>query len=310
MKIRRSCLRHSSLRVLTARGFSLPELLVTLGIIALLIAIMLPPLQLAHRQARATQCAAQLQQLGLALEACRMEYKYYPIWDDGAQPIRFTWIDVLVQRNLIPDKRLGYCPDDPGPSPLNAARGQHFRLIYPGHSRVPGIDYSYGIAVPLASGAWNWSPGGDVVATVPRRLENHEKLTASRVLAGDANWSAIYNLSGSSPRSTDWSFPTQYDNTVEWRHAGNRANLLMQDGHVSQLANRNESGLELNTQQHFVWHQGESLYVGPWDRYGRNFYPNAPPVNLVTGETRGAFPAEVVPGYYTYNQLWTRIHHK
>jgi type II secretory pathway pseudopilin PulG len=53
-------------RTRTFRAFSLAELLVVTGVIALLIAITLPPLQYAKRQAMRTQCSAQLQQFGRA----------------------------------------------------------------------------------------------------------------------------------------------------------------------------------------------------------------------------------------------------
>jgi prepilin-type N-terminal cleavage/methylation domain-containing protein/prepilin-type processing-associated H-X9-DG protein len=304
----RTARNHISTSHAGRKAFSLPELLVVMGIIALLIAILLPPLQAVHGQATATKCAAQLQQMGYSLHNAQTEYGYYPLWDDAAGPVRFTWVDVLLQRGLLANSHAAYCPEDPGPGPINAARGHAYGLLYPGGDGVNGMDYSYGIGVPLASGGWNWRPGfGDGNR---RRFEGHELHTAQRVLAGDANWSKIYNLSGDAYAGTDWSYPTQFDNMIDWRHGDYRANFLLQDGHVVRIRYAVHEEEPINTAQYFLWRPGELLHAGPEDAHDDNFYPDTPPVDLATGAGGSGFPSEVVPGYYTHNLLWTRILHK
>jgi prepilin-type N-terminal cleavage/methylation domain-containing protein len=49
-----------------ATGFSLVEVLVVIGIIAILLALLMPKLSRVHESERSVQCAAQLRQLGQA----------------------------------------------------------------------------------------------------------------------------------------------------------------------------------------------------------------------------------------------------
>lgn len=292
------------------RGFSLPELLIVVGILALLMAILLPPIQFVHREATAARCATQLRQIGYALESTKNSYRgYYPIWDDDTSPVRFTWIDILIQKRELGDRRVAYCPDDPRPCDLNAARAadQPQQLIYPGQSGRFGVDYSYGIAVPLSAGGWNWHP--DPMGTedvLPRRFENYDRSPGQRVLAADSNWSTIYNLSGDAIFGTDWSDPTQYDNMIEWRHLRHSANILYQDTHVARVAYNVRSAERVNTANTYLWYPGESIYVNREDMHHGNWYPCATPVDdLRTGYSSvETFPRQLVPGYYTYNRLW------
>jgi prepilin-type processing-associated H-X9-DG protein len=285
-------------------------LLVVVGIIALLISVLLPPLRAAHDQALDTRCKMQEQQLGVSLEAARFEHEFYPLWDDGGSPIRYTWIDVLIQNRHLSNPRAGYCPKDPQPSDVNAARGQYYQVRYPGPGGIYGIDYSYGIGVPLSAAGWIWrSDFNDPEdADKSRYFDKHDRYPAQRVLAADSTWSTIYNLSGYYVTGHDWSYRSWYDNTVDWRHRGLAANALFQDGHVDRL--QYLPGVGIDTARYFVWNASEPQDVGPPDKLGDHFYPSAPPINPVTGEMASNYPEVLYPGYFTDNMLWTQIFNK
>ncbi len=61
-----------------AGAFTLVELLVVIGIVALLIAILLPSLAKARKAAQQTQCASNLHQIGLANQIYAQTTGYYP----------------------------------------------------------------------------------------------------------------------------------------------------------------------------------------------------------------------------------------
>jgi prepilin-type N-terminal cleavage/methylation domain-containing protein/prepilin-type processing-associated H-X9-DG protein len=81
------------------RGFSLVELLVVIGIIAVIIGLLLPALQQARAQARTVACLSNLHQIGQAMAAYTVENKGWMFPPDQGLivPVQERWFRAVIK---------------------------------------------------------------------------------------------------------------------------------------------------------------------------------------------------------------------
>src|SRR3954468_7379190 len=87
------------------RGFTLVELLVVIGIIALLISILLPALNKAREQSKTVQCLSNIRQIGMGMQLYQNEWRCIipaGYWNPaGPEKNVETWASLLVNGKYI-----------------------------------------------------------------------------------------------------------------------------------------------------------------------------------------------------------------
>jgi prepilin-type N-terminal cleavage/methylation domain-containing protein/prepilin-type processing-associated H-X9-DG protein len=153
------------------KGFTLVELLVVIGIIALLISILLPALNKARAAGNDIKCLSNLRQIGMGLQQYMTTWKgrLMPVQRSGAgQFYNSHWMSVLSnQRMLIlngsgtPEGVL-ICPSasntqttDPFTTPLSPTSDMGY-AVYPGKDATENFASSYAVNAFTGSGRlWN-----------------------------------------------------------------------------------------------------------------------------------------------------------
>ena len=227
-------------------AFSLVELLVVIGVIALLIAILVPVISLARKQARATACMANLQQWGQAFQMYASAYNRSPPMHTAPDATEMAWWEILGEFNGDVRATL-VCPEaaEPRDNSPDPGDGVQRRYLNPRGTatsawRVP----TYRVAAPqwVLRGDWCGSYGmNNWVRRFPDAFRAMEivrfppKDSARVPMLGDCIMSGVYPNPTSSPPK-DLQDPEQ-NSTLPYCIDRHRMaiNVAFLDGHVERV---------------------------------------------------------------------------
>jgi prepilin-type N-terminal cleavage/methylation domain-containing protein/prepilin-type processing-associated H-X9-DG protein len=282
-----SLCKKSSSRA-TRAGFTLVELLVVIGIIAILVAILLPTLTSARKSAEAVQCMSNLRQIGMAVRTCveqnKSRFPFHPnggVWrnpsggallpaTDGRAYWGIVYLPYILKNNAEYDRMVAE-----GGAGATAGLAWARSLWQCPSTEITDIDPGYSENYTSDHGAtygFNDMLSGRRTARVKNSAEVCVAHDAwEHLLEGNAggDWLMAYSVQGSpDPRNNTVALHRESGNLLQYMGLGGnyvktmrnayyrhkrKSNVLYLDGHVSTVDASDGTDLPPH------------MYAGAWD---------------------------------------------
>ena len=216
--------------------FTLVELLVTIAVIAILAAMLLPALDKARQEAYSISCTGNLKQIGMAMTSYYSDANYYVVYNRKTGNDGETWIYILVDGGYLPNSKVYSDPGLPG-HPDQKKKMKTQKLLKGASGEF--VDYGYnsgyvgGDSVyKSAEGAPHTCPGGWENRCSAKLLKQPAKtlMVADNMLTNTTN-SAAYATSVSGYYVLYQTTSTNATAIPSFRH-NSKCNILWADGHT------------------------------------------------------------------------------
>ena len=219
------------------RGFTLVELAVTVGVVALLVGLLLPGLRAASAVARSTACTSNLRQISAACEAYAAANGALPAavlyFRDGGGMRTVAWDFEQRAGDWAPGPLWTYtdaptavqqCPDFDGPSTFGADpfTGYNFNTSYLGHEGTYPTVTDDGTPID----GWAAARMGVPATAIAR--------PSATAVFGDGGWRGGANKFMRAPSAeVEGDIPLVCAGTQAFRHFGGCTCCAFLDGHVA-----------------------------------------------------------------------------